>query len=1215
MDSLYQPEPDRHSLITVPCLIAAEATLAEAIALMTSAEAPSPDSPRCLLVTAGDRLIGLFAEANLLSCLKAGVSLSTTTVQQWMTPNPTVLSVSQAEQITQIGQLLQQSHYLPVVDAAYRPLGLVTATSLLQALDAATLAASWQQPSPALEGEQADTVTSALAQPSAIAATPPPICSTLPPAGDAARLRQYAHIVFEAPDRICLIDRHGCYQIANRAYLEWKNQTESIIGTSARETVGYEIYDRLIKPRLERCLAGESIYYEEWVTIGLHPEFVRITYTPYVEPDGEISAALITIRDISQLKRAERAEDQLRQREAFLRNIFDSAAEVIWVAERLEDDEYWIVSANQSVQSILGISTLDWIGRRLEELWTPETAATMRSRYQTCLQQGQPITWEGPIATATGSKWMLTTLSRLDDCQGKPRVLGISLDISDRKQAEASLQMAEAMHRTILAALPDLMIRMQADGTYLDIKPASESPMIPIAPGDNIWEVLPIDLARQRMELVDIALATQEIQVYEYELAIQQLVRWQEARIVPLRADEVLVIIRDVTDRYLAEAARQQALRDLQQLNQDLENRVAQRTAELRESEQRFRAIFEQAAVGIAQSDMSGRFIRANQRFCQLTGYSEQELLHKTYQELTPPEQHALDTHYVQQMVTGEIDSVTIEKQYIRKNGALQWVSLTVSLLHDATGQPMCDMAVIQDISARKAAEAALRESEERFRAIFEQAAVGISQTDLAGRYLQVNQTFCQLLGYSESELLGQFWQAVTHPDDLTKDGPMMRQVFDGQIKSFSTEKRYLRKDGEVLWTQKTLSVVRDENNAVAYVIAVIEDISDRKRAEQALQASQQQLASIADNIPGNIFREVFHPDGSITFSFMSQGEQELSGLSPEAIKYDRRQLLATVHPADRDNFERQLLASAKALEPFDYEYRVIHTSGETRWARESICFFQLENGDIVGDGITLDITRRKQAEAKVHQALSREKELNQLKSRFISMTSHEFRTPLAVIASSAGILQEFADKLSEERKQQHLETIQTYIKHTTRLLDDILLINRAEAGKLSFRPHTLLLIEFCRALLAELQISIAEHEIVFVVYHHQAIAPARFEIEVSADRELLRHILCNLISNAAKYSEANTPIEVKLTVESDRIAIQIRDQGMGIPPEDQPQLFEAFHRARNVGNIAGTGLGLSIVKQCLDLHNGQISFESYLGQGTTFTVVLPLAGTILAID
>ncbi|NJO10271.1 MAG: PAS domain S-box protein [Leptolyngbyaceae cyanobacterium SL_1_1] len=926
VDFLYQLEPGCQSAVIAPSLISLEATVAEAIALMTPTDATLPTSPLCLLVTAGDRLVGLFTEQNLVYCARADVSFAEALVQQWMTPNPPVLPIAQLNNLNQLRTLLLQTLYLPIVDAYSRPLGLVSTASLLRAL-------------PLRSGK----------------------CGLAPKSqASAAALNQYAQIVFEAIDRICLVDRKGVYKIANRAYLTWKEQTaETLIGTAISKVVGVEHFNRVIKPRLARCCGGETIHYEEWVTIGIHPEFVSITYAPYVEADGEISAAIVTVRDISQLKRAERAEDQLRQREAFLRNIFDSAAEVIWVAERLEDDEYWIVSANRAVESILGISTLDWIGRRLEELWAPETAQIMRSRYQACLEQDQPVTWQGPIATATGSKWMLTTLSRLDDCHGKPRVLGISLDIGDRRQAEEALRLAEARHRTTLEALPDLMIRMQADGTYLAIKPASEMLMLPISVGDSLRDILPENLARHRLQLTERALQTQEIQVYEFDLVIEHKTCWQEVRIVPLEADEVLVIVRDVTDRHSAELARQKALQELQQLNQELERRVAQRTAELRKSEQQFRAIFEQAAVGIVQADRSGRLIRVNQRFCQLTGYGESELLQKSYWEFTPAEYHNLDTECMQRLFAGEVDSVTLEKQYIRKDSSLQWVNLTVSLLRDSSGQPLCDMVVV-------------------------------------------------------------------------------------------------------------------------------EDISDRKRSEQALEESQQQLNSIADNIPGNIFREIFHPDGRITLSFMSQGEKELSGLSPEAIKHDRSLLLSTIHPTDREQFERRLLASAQALQPFDYEYRVIHTSGEIRWARESIRYFRLDNGDIVGDGITLDITQQKQAEAKMHHALAREKELNQLKSRFISMASHEFRTPMSVIASSAGILQEFSDKLSEEKRQQHLQTIQTYIKHTTRLLDDILLMNRVEAGKLTFRPDILRLIEFCRSLTRELQPSMPHHRLNFKAYCHQ---------------------------------------------------------------------------------------------------------------------------------
>ena len=241
---------------------------------------------------------------------------------------------------------------------------------------------------------------------------------------------------------------------------------------------------------------------------------------------------------------------------------------------------------------------------------------------------------------------------------------------------------------------------------------------------------------------------------------------------------------------------------------------------------------------------------------------------------------------------------------------------------------------------------------------------------------------------------------------------------------------------------------------------------------------------------------------------------------------------------------------------------------------------------------------------AELKQALEKEKELNQLKSRFITMASHEFRTSLAIISSSSGILQKFSDRLDEERKQEHLQTIQHTIKHITQILDDVLMINRAEADKIELKLESADIIDFCHHLTEEIAASISPYTINFSVDLDEEITTNSLLIQF--DQKLLRQIITNLLNNAIKYSPDHNLVKFSLTKTDNQIIFKISDYGIGIPEADQVQLFESFHRASNVGNIPGTGLGLSIVKKCVDLHKGEISVDSQIGKGTTFTVTIP---------
>ena len=219
-------------------------------------------------------------------------------------------------------------------------------------------------------------------------------------------------------------------------------------------------------------------------------------------------------------------------------------------------------------------------------------------------------------------------------------------------------------------------------------------------------------------------------------------------------------------------------------------------------------------------------------------------------------------------------------------------------------------------------------------------------------------------------------------------------------------------------------------------------------------------------------------------------------------------------------------------------------------------------------------------------------------------MASHEFRTPLAIISSSSGILQEFGDRLNEERKQEHLQTIQNTIKHITQILDDVLMINRAEGNKIELYLEAADIIDFCRYLIQETAANHSQYSINFSVDLGEKITAESLIIQF--DKKLLQQVITNLLNNAIKYSPNHNLVNFNLTKVDDQIIFKISDHGIGIPETDQVKLFESFHRASNVGNIAGTGLGLSIVKQCVDLHRGRISVESQIGKGTTMTVSIP---------
>ncbi|MDY6802292.1 MAG: PAS domain S-box protein [Cyanobacteriota bacterium] len=473
-------------------------------------------------------------------------------------------------------------------------------------------------------------------------------------------------------------------------------------------------------------------------------------------------------------------------------------------------------------------------------------------------------------------------------------------------------------------------------------------------------------------------------------------------------------------------------------------------------------AAIEASKDGIAIIEKD-KYIYVNQAYALMFGYENaSQLIGKTWE----------DIYSAAELLRLQRDVFPVLEQHkywrgeviaTRKDGTnfVQETSLTLT----EDGSQIC---VGRDITERLKIQEEIRRREAQFRAIFEQAAVGIARISLDGRFLQVNERICQMLGYVGEEILTKTVKKITHPEEWEIDLEYLELLLSGELDTYSREKRYLRKDDSVFWGKITASVVRGSSKDKDYFIAVVEDISDRKKAEE-----------------------------------------------------------------------------------------------------------------------------------EIRNALAREKELNELKSRFISMTSHEFRTPLAVISSSAGIMKTFNNKLTDEKRLSHLNTIQTYVEHTTRLLDDILLINRAETGNISFNPQRLKIVDFCANLTEEMQTSTVDCTIVFASH-----CPP--DIEPELDIKLLQQVLINLLSNAIKYSDGGGEVKFDLSMAEEKLIFQVKDSGIGIPIEDQKEMFTPFHRATNVETIQGTGLGLAIIKKCVELHGGRVGFTSEVGVGTTFTVTIP---------
>ena len=385
----------------------------------------------------------------------------------------------------------------------------------------------------------------------------------------------------------------------------------------------------------------------------------------------------------------------------------------------------------------------------------------------------------------------------------------------------------------------------------------------------------------------------------------------------------------------------------------------------LSEGEALFRDIFDQAAVGIAQVNLNGRFLRVNQWFCDFLGYSCQQLLQLRFQDVTHPTDIDSELESVQALVDNSIQGFSQQKRYIRQDGSLVWGNVTVSLVRDIEDKPQYLIAIATDITPQKQLEQALHNTEERFQSIFNNVSVGIAIVDNNGCVIAANEADCRFLGYSLDELLGKHFTEFTHPEDLEIDLDLYSALLNGQHNSYVIDKRYQRKDGEIVWGRLSVSIIRDKKSKPHYTTVVCEDITERKQAELALQESQERLNNILSSLEDAVWS-------------ISAETRELLYLNPAAEKVYGRPVSdffeepnlwqLVIHADDRqrvDEISQALLEQGSK----DLEYRIVQPDGKVRWIRDRARTIVDPRGSPIRiDGMITDITERKQAEERLRQ-------------------------------------------------------------------------------------------------------------------------------------------------------------------------------------------------------------------------------------------------------
>jgi len=486
----------------------------------------------------------------------------------------------------------------------------------------------------------------------------------------------------------------------------------------------------------------------------------------------------------------------------------------------------------------------------------------------------------------------------------------------------------------------------------------------------------------------------------------------------------------------------------------------------------------------------------------------------------------------------------------------------------------------------------ALEHSEHQLRSITDNLPVLISFIGRDLRYRFVNKLYETWVGQPLSSFVGKSLMDANTEADYRELKPYLERVLSGESvefdaeRAFTTGRRHVRISYVPHWA---------DDQVVDGFFALIQDITDAKASEQAIKESEERLRSVIQNMP--VMMLATEKSGNIIV--WNRECERITGYSAEEIVGNEKGFELLYPDADhRAKMKEALLVHSDYR---DWEFHLTCRDGTVK----TISWFNIASRYPVPGWTTwemgFDVSERNRSRVELEEALESEKELGELKSRFIAMASHEFRTPLTTIQAAVDLMLRYSDRIDEEQKQSHLMEISREVSNITGLLNDALTIGRDEAGKLSFDPQPTNLRALCADLLEKAKLDAVDD-------HHVTYRCEGGCASVCVDEQLVRHIVTNLLSNAIKYSPRGGEVRLNVRCGTDEVTISVEDQGIGIPPDGRKHIFEAFHRFKNVGAISGTGLGMAILKRSVDRHGGSVNYESEEGKGTKFTVTLPVS-------
>jgi PAS domain S-box-containing protein len=703
-------------------------------------------------------------------------------------------------------------------------------------------------------------------------------------------------------------------------------------------------------------------------------------------------------------------------------------------------------------------------------------------------------------------------------------------------------------------------------------------------------------------------------------------------------------------------AARAEAWRRRARSLESQLRRRDQAGEELRQSESRLRSLFEHAEDLIIACRLDGTILNVNRAIEKTLGWSRDELIGQNISLIVTPASVELGHERVRRALAGEKLPKIFELEAIRRDGVLVPAEGWAHFIRDAAGRPIEHLGVFRDITERRGAEEAIRESEARYRSLFDNANDSILTFTLDGVVTSVNRAYERLTEWTRDELIGLNWAVLIAPVDRERMADRTRRALAGEKLPSQFEVRTLCKDGRVVPLEGRTRMQRDRDGRPTGFQGIYRDITDRKRAEEVLRESEERYRAMFAEAQerGQILDRLYRVMASMQVSLNSQnrlrafveGVHKVLGFDRFYVALASPDLAAfeVVAAAGLEMFERLPLTPAagplyhafatrqplailsdedlRRVPPVGAEYRdrsyfrsrrfivapliagdrvIGVASADNKTTRRPITPANVELFTLVSQQLATaleearlyDEVERKSAELEI---------ASQHKSEFLSNMSHELRTPLNAIIGFSEVLSERMFGELNEKQDEYLKDIHASGQHLLSLINDILDLSKIEAGKMELE-------------LTDFDVPMAIDNAVMLVRERAArrgidlhrTVDERVE-QIQGDERKIRQVLLNLLSNAIKFTPEGGRIEIRAKPVDDSIEVSVSDTGVGIAPEDQEAVFEEFRQVGTADKkVEGTGLGLALSRKFVELHGGRIWVKSEVGQGSTFAFTVPV--------